>query len=175
MEQLAIDQSINLSIYEANHYNGDKLPNTIDDYTWKEAVDDLRYVFEAVPVADLRLLLDKLNAGKINGDRGAVEEAFPYERYGACGCFIATLGHELITRGETVSIASRPMWSTNEFVAFARVYGHLDPSETSTAFQTWLFSVHPGKTPQNNIIARAFAVELQRMIDERTLPAHVGQ
>jgi len=132
----------------------------VDDATWEEAVADLRETFKNVSVSDLQMTLDRLRSGHINGSYCHVSEDDRYPEYGACGCLIATAGNILIERGLGEE--------RREYEAFNKVYAADQPViRFFTPFQCWLYGIRPGDTPETNSFARAFAIELVKMIAER--------
>lgn len=146
-----------------------ELTDMVSGFTWQEAAKDLWAQLEKVETPHLQYLLERLEAGQVEGRRDglfAIDQEdvrdghFVPVDIPPCGCFVATIGSQIEVADEKLP----NYYLSEEWAKFEFKY---DTIAVCTPFQKWLFAVWPTDTPQNNPVAAAFAEELRKMIADR--------
>lgn len=133
----------------------EKIPNfdfsrdTLEGFTWLQAVEDLKKHLETVPSSEIQWLISDMQSGEWV-DGGCLGMG------SQCGCILARLAWHVNPDGYY------------HHTDFFRIYEGL-PDRSNTAFQNWLLFVQQGDTPETNPISAAFVEALKNIIRERLI------
>lgn len=151
-----------ISVKDVGTWKHAFIPDAVSGLEWELATHDLRQMMEGVPIEEMRYLQSKLMAGEIDGRYSEIERLD--ETNPPCGCFIATIGNHIKTSGAYFNQSANFGQPISDWDAFSLSYHNVI---ILTPAQEWLRGIHPGMTPENNSIARAFYDELELIIKER--------
>ncbi len=152
--------------YELNHYFveydddrkydeawNDGIPDTVEGFTWQEAIDDLKKYLTNVPFTELQWLVWHMRRGDLDGTR-------PDPNGGSMGCVICALGLHAVPYADEYKA----------FEAFGAKYMGGEkphPDLEKSPFQAWLYLIKWGDKPSNHPVAKMFVEAIEEiMIDK---------